>query len=55
MLTGSMAHYDEPCGDIQQLLSYYIHSPLESQKAVTAYLRSKQLLPFGFALQYSAQ
>ena len=34
--------------------SKYINTSLQSQKAVTAYLKSKQLLPFGFARQYTA-
>ena len=30
----------------------WMYSSLQSQKAVTAYLESKQLLPFDFARQY---
>ena len=30
-----------------------LHTAGQSQKAVTAYLSSKQLLPFGFADQYT--
>ena len=40
------------CGrDVNSLLSS-ASTALQSQTAVTAYLKSKQLLPFGFALQY---
>ena len=30
------------------------YSDLQSQKAVSAHLKSKQILPFGFARQYSS-
>ena len=30
----------------------YIYTAMQSQKAVSAYFTSKQILPFGFAVQY---
>ena len=35
------------------LWTLYIHPAMQSQKAVSAYFTSKQILPFGFAEQYS--
>ena len=35
-----------------QLKRSTLYADLQSQKAVTAYLKSKQLVPFGFARQY---
>ena len=34
------------------VLSWEVHGSVQSQKSVHAYLKSKQLLPFGFADQF---
>ena len=38
----------------RHLLYSYVYTALQSQKAVSAYFTSEQILPFGFAGQYTA-